>query len=225
MNSLNATAEKTGKLSPMKHFAPLVCFPFLLFGSSVNTEIVFTGEPTVSVRTIMQAFNAIGYKFEVETFIVESGSGKLLGTAIGNKAFNPPALGENLKEQGIKIERAHMDDKGLILTLDTQKALWNTPLLGSDEGSELKRVNTPQWFRVEEGQNIRIEPPYTGKWYPDIAVLDVSMQVLSSFRSTEPKEELQFELPKGSYYLKVSNAQGMKVLKEGTWIESMSPGR
>lgn len=225
MNSLNATAEKTGKLNSMKRFMALLCFPFALFGASLSTEILFTGEPVVSVRTITQAFNAVGYKLEVEELIVESGSGKLLAAAIGNKAFSPPALGENLKEQGIRIERAHMDGNTLTLTLETQNAIWNIPLLGSDEGSELKRVNTPQWFRVEEGQHIRIEPPYAGKWYPDIAVLDVSMQVLSSFRSSEPKEELQFELPRGGYYLKVSNAQGMKVLKEGTWIESMSPGR
>lgn len=209
----------------MKRFATFLCFPFILFGASLKTEISFTGEPMVSVRTITQAFNGVGYKLELEELIVESGSGKLLGSAIGNKTFNPAALGENLKEQGIRIERAHVDSNSLTLTLDTRHAIWNTPLLGSDEGSELKRVNAPQWFRVEEGQHIRIEPPYTGKWYPDIAVLDVSMQILSSFRSSDPKEELEFELPIGAYYLKISNAHGMKVLKEGTWIESMSQGR
>lgn len=225
MNLLSLTAGKTGKPHGMKRFVTFMCFPFILFGASLNTKISFTGEPMVSVRTITQAFNAVGYKLELEELIIESGSGKLLGSAIGNKAFSPAALGENFKEQGIRIERAHVDNNALTLTLDTQNAIWNTPLLGSDEGSELKRTNTPQWFRVEEGQHIRIEPPYTGKWYPDIAVLDVSMQILSSFRSSEPKEELEFELPIGGYYLKVSNAQGMKVLKEGTWIESMSPGR
>lgn len=209
----------------MKRFATFLCFPFILFGASLKTEISFTGEPMVSVRTITQAFNGVGYKLELEELIVESGSGKLLGSAIGNKTFNPAALGENLKEQGIRIERAHVDSNSLTLTLDTRHAIWNTPLLGSDEGSELKRVNAPQWFRVEEGQHIRIEPPYTGKWYPDIAVLDVSMHILSSFRSSDPKVELEFELPIGAYYLKISNAQGMKVLKEGTWIESMSQGR
>lgn len=209
----------------MKRFATFLCFPFILFGASLKTEISFTGEPMVSVRTIIQAFNGVGYKLELEELIVESGSGKLLGSAIGNKAFSPAALGENLKEQGIRIERAHVESNSLALTLDTRHAIWNTPLIGRDEGSELKRVNAPQWFRVEEGQHIRIEPPYTGKWYPDIAVLDVSMQILSSFRSSDPKEELEFELPIGAYYLKISNAQGMKVLKEGTWIESMSPGR
>ncbi|MDD2781190.1 hypothetical protein [Sulfuricurvum sp.] len=178
-----------------------------------------------SVRTITQAFNAIGFKLEIESMRFDIPSGKLIATAVSNKALNPASLGENLKEQGIRIEQAHLDGDKLSLVLDTQNAVWNVLLLGSDEGAELKRVNAPQWFRVEHGQQIRIEPPYTSKWYPDVAVLDVSMQIVSSFRSLEAKEELQFELPSGSYYLKVSNAQGMKVLREGMWIESLSPGR
>lgn len=225
MNLSSVTAEKTGKYLLMKHLYLLLCFPLILWGFSLNTRIDFTGEPSVSVRTITQAFNAIGYKFDVESLSIENTSGKLHATALGNKTFNPPLLGENLKEQGIRIERAHYEKNGLTLVLDTRNAFWNTPLLGSDEGSELKRVTNAQWFRVEEGQHIRIEPPYSGKWYPDIAILDVSMQVLYSLRSSESKEEFEFTLPPGAYYLKVSNAQGMKVLKEGMWIESMSPGR
>ncbi len=209
----------------MKPFIALICFPIILMGGTLHTEISFSGDAMVSIRTITQAFHAVGYKFETEALRVENGSGELIGTAVGNKVFNPPVFSENLKEQGIKIERAHMNDKGLLLSLDTQNAIWNVPLLGRDEGSELKKVNSPQWFRVEAGQQIRIEPPYSGKWYPDIAVLDASMQVLTSLRSLESKDELQFELPEGSYYLKVSNAQGMKVLKEGMWVESMSIGR
>lgn len=209
----------------MKRFISLISLPIILMGGTLHTEITFSGDSMVSIRTIIQAFHAVGYKFEVEALRIENGSGELIGTAIGNKAFNPPVFSENLKEQGIKIERAHMNDKGLVLSLDTQNGIWNVPLLGSDEGSELKKVSSPQWFRVEAGQQIRIEPPYSGKWYPDVAVLDASMQVLTSLRSLEAKEELQFELPQGSYYLKVSNVQGMKVLKEGMWVESMSMGR
>lgn len=209
----------------MNRFIALICTPLLLLGGTINAHISFTGESAPAVRTITQAFNAIGHRLEIESISVDSGSGELYGAAIGNKPFNPSALGENLKEQGIRIEKAHMEKSTLSLVLDTQNALWNVPLLGSDEGAELKKGNAAQWFRVEEAQHIRIEPPYIGKWYPDISVLDSSMRLLTSFRSLEPKEELTFELPEGAIYLKVSNAQGMKVLKEGMWIESMSPGR
>lgn len=209
----------------MKRFFPFLLAPSILLGVSITTQIEFTGEPAVSLRIITQAFNAIGYRFDVRALSVEHGAGEVQGIAVGNKTFTPAVLGENLKEQGVRIESAHADQNGLSLVINTQNALWNAPLLGRDEGSELKRINSAQWFRVEEGQTIRIQPPYAGKWYPEIAVLDSSMHLLSSYRSLEPKEEFQFELPPASYYLKISNAQGMKVLKEGMWIESMSPGR
>lgn len=225
MNLSRVTAEKTGNYLFMKRLYLLLCLPLILCGSSIHTQIDFTGEASVSIRAITQAFNTIGYKLDVDSLRIESASGKLLATALGSKVFNPALLSENLKEQGIRIERAHYEKNGLTLVLDTRNAFWNTPLLGSDEGSELKRMTGAQWFRVEEGQHIRIEPPYAGKWYPDLAVLDISMQVLYSLRSFESKEEFEFPLPPGAYYLKVSNTQGMKVLKEGMWIESMSPGR
>jgi hypothetical protein len=222
---LNETAEKTGKAFFMKRFLPFLLAPSIVFGVSINTKIGFTGEPAVSLRTITQAFNAIGYRFDISSLSVENGSGEVQGTAIGNRAFIPAALGENLKEQGIVIESARTDQSGLALVLNTQNAIWSIPLLGSDEGSELKRMSNAQWFRVEAGQAIRIQPPYIGKWYPEIAVFDASMHLLSSYRSLEPKDEFQSELPPSAYYLKISNAQGMKLLKEGMWVESMSPGR
>ncbi|MDD2951093.1 MAG: hypothetical protein PHU29_09920 [Sulfuricurvum sp.] len=209
----------------MKRLFLFLFFPYILWGYSINTQITFTGEPMVSLRTITQAFNILGYKFDISALSVQNGYGNIEGIASGNRVFTPEVLGENLKEQGIQIDSAHADQNGLILVLNTQSAIWNTTLLGSDEGSELKRVNSAQWFRVEQGQNIRIVAPYTSKWYPEIAVLDISMHVLDSFRSLEPKDEYQFELPQNAYYLKISNAQGMKVIREGMWIESMSQGR
>jgi hypothetical protein len=209
----------------MKRLLLFLFSPYLLWGLSINTQITFTGEPTVSLRTITQAFNALGYKFDVASLSVQNGSGVIVGTASGNRVFTPEVLGENLKEQGIRIDSAHADKTEFTLVLNTENAIWNTPLLGSDEGAELKRVNSAQWFRVEQGQNIRIVAPYASNWYPEIAVLDISMHVLESLRSLEPKDEYQFELPQNAYYLKISNAQGMKVIREGMWIESMSPGR
>lgn len=196
-----------------------------VLSASLNVGVHFEGKELGTLRILSQAFNTIGYKLEVESFSCGDGQWELEAKALGNRVFNPSALAENLKEQGVGIVHARYEGERLILALNSQNTLWNTPLLGADEGIELKKASTPQWFRVEEGQTIRIEPPYTGKWYPDIAVLDAHMRILSSYRSREFKGELQFELPLGARYLKVSNAQGMKVLKEGMWIESMSLGR
>lgn len=225
MNSLSVTAAKTGKKLLMKRLLFLLSFPLFLFGSTISTQITFTGEPFVSLRTITQAFNTIGYKLDIESLSVQNSVGDLRGTLMGNKPFDPAVLAENLKEQSIRIDLAHFDGQMLTLGLDTQKALWNVPLLGRDEGTELKRSSSAQWFRVDEGQRIRIQSPYGSDWYPEIAVMDASMHMLYSLRSPSPEDEFRFELPSGAYYLKLSNTQGMKVLREGMWIESISPGQ
>lgn len=201
----------------------LLLLPLLLFGGSLNTHITFNGEPSVSLRTITQAFNAIGYKLNITVLEIHNNFGELSAIAIGNRAFSTAGLGENLKEQGIQIEKATMDKGELFLALDTQNSVWNIPEIQEEEGIELKRVNTAQWYRVEKARAIHIQSPYAAKWYPDIAIFDRSMQLISSFRTTEPEEEFQLEIPKEAYYLKISNVQGMKILKEGMWIETLSP--
>lgn len=209
----------------MKYFLSLFLSPLLLLGESLNVDISFTGTPMLTVRTITNAFNAIGYKLEIDTLESENMSGSLSATAFGNKAFNANAFGENLKKQGIRIEKAHLKMDKLTLVLETQNGHWDVQTLGNDDGVELVRVNTAQWFRLEEGSAIRIQPPYVGKWYPEVAVFDLNLELLSSYRSLEAKDELEFELPAGARYLKISNAQGMKILKEGMWIESIRLGR
>lgn len=193
------------------------------YGANITTSISFSGEPISSIRTIVQSFNSIGYKLDIESLVIREGRGELYAKAIGNKGFDPALLAENLKEQLIHIERVEVDKQKLTLLLDTQNVFWNIFILGRDESSELKKVNIAQWFRVESGQRIHIEAPYSGVWYPDIAILDSRMKVITSFRSIESKEELEFDLPEGACYLKISNTYGMKVLKEGMWIESSTP--
>ena len=209
----------------MKFWFLWIGFVSSALAATINVQIRYEGEGLNALRTLTQAFNSIGYKLEIESLVYENAQGEIEAKASGNRAFAPSILAENLKEQGIVISHERYEGGKLTLSVQTQNGFWNIPLLGSDEGFELKKVNIPQWFRIEEGQIIRIEPPYAGKWYPDIAVLDAQMGILSSYRSREPKEEFQFELPVGARYLKVSNAQGMKALKEGMWIESLSRGR
>lgn len=206
----------------MNRFLTLFFLPLLLFGESLNTHVTFKGEAILSLRTVTQAFHTLGYKLDIDSFDFQNNSGEFTAIAIGNKPFSISDLDENLKNEGIQIEKTSLDNNELVLVLDTQGSIWNTSLL-QEEGVELRHVNTPQWFRIGKSQNIHIQPPYAGKWYPEIAILDRSMHLISSFRGADSKEELKLELPDGAYYLKVSNVQGMKMLKEGMWIEPMNP--
>lgn len=210
----------------MNRFLLLLACPLFLYAGSLKTHITFTGDASISVRTLTQAFNVLGYKLDISSFSIRNNIGELNAVATGNRAFSEIALSEKLKEEGIKIEKSGFETGELVLILNTEDAFWNAPTLSVEEnGVELKRTNVPQWFRVHNVQKIRIQPPYTGKWYPDIALFDRSLHLISSLRETKPNGELELEIPSGSYYLKLSNAQGMKLLKEGMWIEAIDPAR
>ncbi|MBN2869810.1 MAG: hypothetical protein JXK04_02530 [Campylobacterales bacterium] len=212
----------------MKKFTTLLWFPVVAFAlqpSQIQTQIGFSGEPVVALKAIQRSFNAAGYKFDVHSVSLENGNAEVSGTAVGMRAFSVDVFSENLKEEGVAIESTASNQNVLKMTLNAENAVWNTPLIGSDEGVQLERSNIAQWFRIENAQTIRIEPPFAGKWYPDVAVLDASLRVLHSYRSLKAQDALELEVPQGAYYLKVSNVWGMKVLKEGMWIESISTGR
>lgn len=201
----------------------LLCSP--LFGETIEIHASFKGEAALSLRTLQQAFYSIGHRFEIDSFTMGSSHGEVSGKGVGGRAFNPSGVIEALKSSDIRIEKWSFEAKRLTLELDSREGIWNLSVLGQDDGAELDRLNTAQWFRLEGGEAIRIQPPYVGRWYPEVAIFDATLELLSSIRSSEPKEELEFELPPDARYLKISNVQGMKVLKEGMWIESIRSGQ
>jgi len=206
----------------------LLLLPLGLFGAQltqIKTHIELTADPLVGLTTLIYSFNTLGYKLQIDSVSTQKSVSRIDALVIGLKPLNPVVLGDTLQENGIKLTYARMNQETMELGIDATAAVWNVPLLNPDEGVEMQRSNTPYWFRVEGGQMIRIEPAYGAKWYPDVSVMDASMHVLSTERSEKSVHELEFSLPEGAYYLKISNTNGMKALKEGMWVESMSPGR
>ncbi len=203
----------------------LLLTPFVLSAVQFKVHIELSGDPLVGITTFSHTLNALGYKYQIETLSTQNSFTIIDGTVIGSKSLIPSALTENLQDEGIKLLYARMNHGTMELGIDVTSAVWNIQALGVDEGAQMPRSNLPYWFRVESAQEIHVEPPYGGKWYPDVSVLDASMHVLSTYRSDKSMDELKFSLPDGSYYLKVSNTNGMKVLREGMWVESMSLGR
>lgn len=212
----------------MKRLFVLVFFPLMMWAAppvSFKTEIAFSGEPAVAVKSIIHAFSTLGYRLDIGTFSTDKSSGILRGTVSGIKLFSPEVFTENLKEEGIVINTIRVERGTFSVNVNAEKGVWSAPLIGKDEGVELQKSATSQWFRVEEDQTIRIQPPYACKWYPEIAVLSLSMDVLYSSRLGKPEDQMDIVLPAGAAYLKVSNTNGMKVLPSGMWIESLSEGR
>jgi len=193
--------------------------------TKLKTHMEVRADPLVALTTLTYTFNKLGYKMQIDSISTQESITRIEAVLIGIKPFNTAVLAEYFQENGIKLTYGRVSQGKLELGIDAISAVWNTQILSADEGLELQRSVTPYWLRVEAGQIINIQSPYGGQWYPDISVLDRSMRVLYTFRSEKSHDDLKFLLPAGAYYLKISNTNGMKALKEGMWIESMSEGR
>ncbi len=211
----------------MKPLALLIFFACSLLAGDVKSEMdlrVIHGS-TLSSKIILQTLGAAGQRVTVHRYKSDSDTTLMELSLSGRKAFDPRNFSEILGENGLVLTKGTIRDKRWQMEFDASQIHWNIPAITPDEGSQMEKSFTSNWFTVNQASVISIEAPYGNKWYPDVAVLDSALRVLSSMREFTPREQLTFSLPEGAMYLKVSNANGMKLLKEGMWIEHGNEGR
>jgi len=211
----------------MKRFFLSLLLPATMWSALVqsNMELHIDGNSVVGLKMVQQALGDLGYKMEIEKFTANGAGFEARCNIIGHKAFVADVLMQNLQAQQVKVTAVKKISGGVEVFLNTQQAQWQATPLGADEGSELQKTSSPYWFSVENGQKVSIQPSFGVKWYPDIAVFDENFVLLYERRDSKSSDEIEFVLPSGAKYLKVSNMEGMKLLKEGTWVESASLGR
>ena len=199
-----------------------LCIFFVLLNGKENQQLLSLhcqSGTVISTKIILQALQIMGQKVKISKTIREEQQVSIELTISSNKPFEARYFGEILQEHGMFLTKATLKDKKRLLTINASQARWEIPKISPDEGGQLEKSLTANWFRIDESSALTIEAPYDGKWYPEIAIFDDSMTLLASVREFSPKTKKEFSLPQGATYLKVSNANGMKLLKEGTYIE------
>lgn len=206
----------------MRWFLSLLMVVFSLTAGENKSEIhlnIAQGG-LLSTKIIYHVLGSMGFKVDMRRCSSIDGAVEMDLILAGKRPFDPTRFMEILDEHQIRGDSGEIKSKQLTIGLDASTAFWHLPAINEDEGAQLERTSLPYWFAVDKAHAISIEPPYGNKWYPEIAVFDNNMQVLASFRELKPKDHMSFKLPDHAVYLKISNANGMKMLKEGMWVES-----
>ena len=211
----------------MKLLVWCVIFTFSLVAGDTKTNVSFhvAHGNILSSKIIVQALNTIGQHVSIHRYESDGGMTRMEVSLSSRKVFDPKYFSEILRENAMIITAGAVRDKKWTIEIDASSIVWQIPAITPDEGAQMEKSTTPLWFVVNQSRALTIEAPYGNKWYPDIAILDVNMEVLSSMRIFKPQETMSFTLPDGAMYLKVANTNGMKLLKEGMWIESNRDGR
>lgn len=205
----------------MKPLKWIVWFPIFLFGSEHKSVLNLTmvQADRVAAKIVIQMLNTLGQRLGFQRFEREGGNLYISLSMVGNRVFEPKVFEELLGNNGLSVISGSVKNNQWKMHLDATPAKWNIPVITLDEGAQIEKGSSTSWFMIDQSKAISIEAPYSGKWYPDVAVLDANMEVLSSLREFKPYEKLSFSLPERAMYMKVSSANGMKLLKEGMWIE------
>ncbi len=206
----------------MKLFFLLLLVVLSVAAKEIKSEIHFniTHGGILSTVIIERVLESMGFKVNIYRFSSTDEATELDMTLYAKKPFDPKAFAEDLREHQILAVNGQLISKQWKVELDASQALWNVPAITQDEGAQVERTNAAAWFRVNKTLGIRVEAPYGQKWYPEIAVFDNKMEILASIKEATFKDDMTFLLPEHAMYLKVSNANGMKMLREGMWIES-----
>lgn len=211
----------------MKFLVWIVFFTFSLVAGDTKTEIdlrVAHGS-ILSSKIILQAFNTVGQRINMHRYESDGEMTQIEILLSGRKVFDPKYFSEIVRANGMVITAGTIRDKKWTIEVDASSVLWQIPAITPDEGAQMEKSSVPLWFIVNQSSALNIEAPYSGKWYPDIAVLDGNMNVLGFERSFQAQEKMSFTLQDGAMYLKVANTNGMKLLKEGMFIEHNSDGQ
>jgi hypothetical protein len=174
----------------------------------------------ISTKIIVSTLNSMGQRVNLYQYDTNGQSVEMNMDLIGRKVFDPKDFKELLGESGITLTKGSVKNKIWALDMDAGSTAWNIPSITVDEGAQLEKSTLPSWYKVESIKEISIEPPYAGHWYPDIVATDANMNVLGFLRTFKAHDQMTFSLPEGSTYLKISSTNGMKLLKEGMWIQS-----
>jgi hypothetical protein len=206
----------------VKAFYWLVVFPWLLIASEHQNrvDIRLIGGGILSTKIVYQALNTVGQRVGMLRYENDGESVEMEMVVSGTKPFDPKYFTDILRENGVILTKGTIRNKRWNMEFNAAVIQWNIPAITLNEGAQMEKSLTANWFVVNQSRVISIDAPYSGKWYPEVAVLDSSLHVLSSIREFASRERLSFSLPEDAMYLKVSNTNGMKLLKEGVWIEA-----
>ena len=174
----------------------------------------------LSTIIVQHVLGSMGYKASIHRLSSANETVEMDIILHAKKQFDPKSFAEELSLHQISVSNGRMRNQQGTMELDASDALWNVPAITQDEGAQIERTSSASWFRVNNTSAITVEAPYGHKWYPEIAVLDAAMYPLASIKESISQERMTFKLPEHAMYLKISNTNGMKMLKEGMWIES-----
>ena len=175
-----------------------------------------TTNPMFFVKIMSDTLRTIGYYRYVTTHSsLDNREFTWTITLKTESATNPVTLQNKLLQSSCKIVGIKRNSAtNWEYTIDTSHARLNVKKLRRATVLKLKRSLYAHWLNVSKIKKLSIESGERNLWYPQVTYYDSSLHILKVYKKDKKTDKIVFRMPKNSVYMKISDMNSMKNLKD-----------
>jgi len=182
----------------------------------VKLDFKTNGSPIFFVKLMSDTLASMGYYKYVTTASKRDASEFVWSINLTSEyATDPLLLQQELAKRGcsiVDIQRKSAQEWSYLV--DISHARLHVAKLQANYQVVLKRLLYEQWLDVSSIRELHFESKSRNRWYPYIAFFDTSMHLLKVIKKDFITKKMDIEIPKGAYYIKISDMYTLKNLKD-----------
>ncbi len=189
------------------------------FATPQKHEIVFKAytHPYLFFKVALDALKAADL-FEYEIIKMEKNDQQFLLHIAYTSSYlaDPVAIARYFDTCGMGVVHIQKEQMRWEFTIDAKSGLLQVPLV--DQKASIAPIRKAVWIRVENKKKLIIFSALGNRWFPKIFIYDRWLKPVDVVQKDKKSFKLLLQLPKESYYIKISDKFTIKNIKNGLRI-------
>ncbi len=195
----------------------------LLYDKPIHLRLAFrtAGDPVIFLKIINESLETMGYNYFLTNNALKDASGFVWEIYLQTEhVVDPVAFANALELRGCSIDNiVKNEDHYWFYDIDSGNAYLSAKKLENGVSTNLGKPIKPYWINVKNAKEMSISVHAGDKWFPDVVFFDESLHVLGDTKSDESVRSLKMKIPKGTVYIKISDAFILENIKHGLSLQ------
>ena len=171
--------------------------------------------PVFAMKVTKEVLQSVGAMHYLTKEAVRDESGFRWRISLKDGAPDPVRFIERLRKSGGDVTGLSREEGVWHYRLDISDARIEAIPLSAGERRKIVRPLRPLWIDVSALRSLSISELPGSHWYPDVAVYDKMLNILSVHRSDERRGYLRLRLPEGARYVRIADRFTIDNLRSG----------
>ena len=195
----------------------------LLYDKPIQLRLAFrtTSDPVIFLKIINESLETMGYNYFLTNNALKDASGFVWEIYLQTEhVVDPVAFASALELRGCSVNNiVKNDDHYWFYDIDSRNAYLSAKKLESGVTTNLGKPIKPYWINVKNAKEMSVSVHAGDKWFPDVVFFDENLHVLGDTKSDESMRSLKMKIPKGTVYIKMSDAFMLENIKHGLSLQ------